>query len=95
MEDLNKDLGTMDMQDLIQPAIDYAEEGFQVDGHLVDRLSKGSYRMNVPELEQFFPDNDILEAGDTLVQPELAETLQQIQEGGADAFIMDQLQIKS
>ncbi|MFD1415100.1 gamma-glutamyltransferase family protein [Oceanobacillus jeddahense] len=86
MEDLNNDLGSMDMEELIQPAIDYAEEGFEVDGHLVDRLSKGSYRMNVSELEEFFPNNDILEVGDTLVQPELAETLQQIQEGGADAF---------
>ncbi|WP_080873598.1 gamma-glutamyltransferase family protein [Oceanobacillus timonensis] len=86
METLNQDLGSMDMDELIQPAIDYAEEGFEVDNHLVDRLRKGSYRMEPGELEEFFPNGEALEAGNTLVQPELAETLRSIQEGGADAF---------
>ncbi|WP_077603913.1 gamma-glutamyltransferase family protein [Oceanobacillus sojae] len=86
MEELNNDLGSMDMKDLIQPAIDYAEEGFKVDNHLVDRLGKGSYRMDVAELEEFFPNGEILEVNDTLVQPELADTLRHIQEDGADAF---------
>ncbi|MFD1452864.1 gamma-glutamyltransferase family protein [Oceanobacillus sojae] len=86
MEELNNDFGSMDMQDLIQPAIDYAEEGFEVDNHLVDRLGKGSYRMDVAELDEFFPNGEILEVNDTLVQPELAETLRLIQENGADAF---------
>ncbi|GGP08217.1 gamma-glutamyltransferase family protein [Oceanobacillus neutriphilus] len=86
MEELNNDLGSMDMQDLIQPAIDYAEEGFEVDKHLVDRLGKGSYRMDVADLDEFFPNGEILEVNDRLVQPELAETLRLIQEDGADAF---------
>lgn len=86
MEELNNDFGSMDMQDLIQPAIDYAEEGFEVDNHLVDRLGKGSYRMDVADLDAFFPNGEILEVNDTLVQPELAETLRFIQEDGADAF---------
>lgn len=94
MEELNNDFGSMDMQDLIQPAIDYAEEGFEVDNHLVDRLGKGSYRMDVAELDEFFPNGEILEVNDTLVQPELAETLRLIQENGADAFYDSSLRIK-
>ncbi|WP_152658466.1 gamma-glutamyltransferase family protein [Oceanobacillus sp. CFH 90083] len=86
MEKLNHDLGSMEMEELIQPAIDYAEEGFEVDNHLVNRLSKGSYRMDVAELEEFFPNGEILEINDILKQPKLADTLRLIQEGGADAF---------
>lgn len=86
MEDLNSDLGSRDMKDLIAPAIELAEEGFKADKHLVDRLSKGSYRMEVDQLTSFFPDGEILEANDILKQPELADTLRTIQEGGSDAF---------
>ncbi|MFD1068028.1 gamma-glutamyltransferase family protein [Oceanobacillus locisalsi] len=89
MEQLNQDLGSMDMAELIQPAIDYAEDGFEADNHLVDRLGRGSYRMDTAGLEEFFPsdsENGILEVNDTLRQPELADTLRLIQEDGAEAF---------
>jgi gamma-glutamyltranspeptidase/glutathione hydrolase len=42
--------------------------------------------MDVPSLPNFFPDGHILEINDTLKQPDLAETLRAIQEGGSDAF---------
>lgn len=86
MEDLNHDLGSMNMDELIQPAIDYAEEGYKADKHLIDRLKKGSHRMDPQSLDQFFPNGDILEVNDILKQPELADTLRLIQEGGSDAF---------
>lgn len=86
METLNEDLGSMEMEDLLAPAINYAEEGFQADKHLVDRLGKGSYRMDVEGLTDFFPDGQIIEVNDTIQQPDLADTLRLIQEGGSDAF---------
>src|SRR5690625_7899254 len=86
METLNEDSGSMEMEDLLAPAINYAEEGFQADKHLVDRLGKGSYRMDVEGLTDFFPDGQIIEVNDTIQQPDLADTLRLIQEGGSDAF---------
>ena len=86
METLNQDLGSMEMEELIAPAIEYAEEGFKADKHLIDRLSKGSHRMDVESLTNFFPDNQIIEVNEILKQPDLADTLRLIQEDGADAF---------
>jgi len=88
METVNEKLGSgsMDMKDLIAPAIEIAEEGFQADKHLVNRLKKGSHRMPVEEMPDFFPDGGVLEVNETLQQPELAESLRLIQEEGAAAF---------
>lgn len=86
MEQINEDLGSMDMNELIQPAIDYAEEGFPADKHLVNRLSKGSYRMDIGSLPEFFPNGDIIEINEELKQPELANTLKAIQKDGPEAF---------
>lgn len=86
MEILNQDLGSMEMEDLLAPAIGYAEEGFKADKHLVDRLGKGSYRMDVEGLTSFFPDGQLLEVNDIVKQPELADTMRLIQEEGSDAF---------
>lgn len=86
MEAINEDHGTMEMEELIQPAIDIAEEGFQADKHLVNRLKKGSYRMDPPNMPNFFPEGGVLEINDVLKQPELAESLKTIQQEGADGF---------
>lgn len=86
METVNKELGSMDMRELIAPAIETAENGFPADKHLVNRLSKGSHRMQVDELLGLFPEGKLPEVNDELTQPELAETLRIIQEEGADAF---------
>ncbi|MBM7599977.1 gamma-glutamyltranspeptidase/glutathione hydrolase [Virgibacillus halotolerans] len=88
MDDLKKDLGSdsLEMKDLIAPAIEYAEKGFKADSHLVDRLKKGSHRMDVEALSEFFPDGSIIEVNDILKQPKLAETLRAIQDKGPDGF---------
>jgi len=88
METVNQEegSGSMDMKDLIAPAIEIAEEGFPADKHLVNRLKKGSHRMPVEEMPDYFPDGSILEVNETLKQPELAESLKLIQEEGAAAF---------
>src|SRR5690625_7432897 len=42
--------------------------------------------MDVEGLTDFFPDGQIIEVNDTFQQPDLADTLRLIQEGGSDAF---------
>src|SRR5690625_2147852 len=86
METLNRDGGGRIMEDSVTPATESGEEGFEADKHLVDRLGKGSYRMDVEGLTDFFPDGQIIEVNDTIQQPDLADTLRLIQEGGSDAF---------
>ncbi len=87
MEDVNKAYGTKPMKELLQPAINYAENGFEMDTNLYNRLNifKGYSDMN--SLTNFYnPDGNPKEEGTVIVQEELAKTLKTIQEGGAEAF---------
>src|SRR5699024_12150815 len=86
MEAMNKELGTKPMKELLQPAIQTAEEGFPINNYLANRFEKAVSRMNVLEMPDYFPEGHVLEAHDELVQPELAQTLQLIQESGSNAF---------
>lgn len=80
--------GNLEWSRLVQPAIRLAEDGFELDDAFTttlwlerDRFMKyeGSRRL-------FFPDGEPLHAGDTLRNPDLAWTLRQVAEGGADGF---------
>src|SRR5699024_3885266 len=75
METINEDLGSQDMEELMQPAIDYAEDGFEADKNLVSRLKKASYRMVTDDLPAFFSNGEVIEPKEEVVQPELAESL--------------------
>ena len=85
MEDVNNTYGTKEMKELIQPAVDYAQNGFKMDTSLYNRLDifKGYSDMN--SLTTFYnEDGEPKSEGTTIVQPELASTLKTIQEGGAE-----------
>jgi len=86
MDLINQELGTKPIEELMDPAIAFAEEGFEADGLLVSRLNAASDRLPVNELEQFFPNGEVISENDTVQQPELAETLKAIQAEGPDAF---------
>src|SRR5699024_9386076 len=86
METINDDLGSQDMEELMQPAIDYAEDGFEADKNLVSRLKKASYRMVTDDLPAFFSNGEVIEPKEEVVQPELAESLTAIQKEGSEAF---------
>lgn len=86
LEKIHDDFGSKGMDGLIQPAVDYAKDGFEADKYLVDRLQKGSYRMNVGNMEHFFPEGDLIEVKDDVKQEDLAKSLQAIQKEGSDAF---------
>ncbi len=86
--------GNLPWRELVMPAARLAEEGFVVDEHLARSLNRILSRAMVQreprfaELRRVFgkPGGGEWAAGDRLIQPDLARTLRQIAEGGADAF---------
>jgi gamma-glutamyltranspeptidase/glutathione hydrolase len=79
--------GTMPLRDVIAPAIELAEKGFVVDSNLMRSLR--SNRREIGQFEGarlFYPNGEVIAAGSRLVQPELAWTLKQVSERGADGF---------
>ena len=81
--------GSMSRQQVLAPAIALAEEGIAVSFALNYELATGGQRLrDDPEsLRLFFkPDGIPYEIGDTWRQPDLAWTLRQIADKGAEAF---------
>src|SRR6201994_3945303 len=85
-ETLLKAHGRKGLDELLQPAIRFAEEGFAVSPKVswdwarsVEKLRKGG---STP----FLPNGKAPKAGDVFAQPALAETLRQIARHGAKAF---------
>ena len=81
--------GSMSRQQVLAPAIALAEEGISVSFALNYELASGGQRLrDDPEsLRLFFkPDGSPYEIGDTWRQPDLAWTLRQIADKGAEAF---------
>jgi gamma-glutamyltranspeptidase/glutathione hydrolase len=80
--------GTMGLEEVLQPAIEFAEEGYAV-SPIVARM----WNLNAPDLARF-PDSrrcllvegEAPRAGTLHRQPELARSLRRIAEGGRDAF---------
>lgn len=79
--------GTTSLADALQPAIKLAAEGFHVNRFLA--ADSGSFRTTLqPETMAVFrrPDGSPLQAGDLLVQPDLAKTFRLIAQHGPDIF---------
>lgn len=91
MEVIHKQYGRKDIADLIAPSIELADEGFAVGRSLSERLAGAAYRMPVNDLPNFYPGGSAIQEGEELKQPELAETLQLIQEEGSEAFYQGQI----
>ncbi|WP_028390065.1 gamma-glutamyltransferase [Bacillus cihuensis] len=86
MEKVHKQLGTVEMERLIEPSIQLAEKGFDVSKTLHERLKGASYRINKDEVPHFFPNGKAIQTGERLRQKELANTLRIIQKEGAKGF---------
>ena len=74
---------------LFEPAIRLAEQGFKVPPRLALELGEGGPALaSMPAIKaQFFHgDGTPIKAGETWRNPELAQTLRQIAQGGPDAF---------
>jgi gamma-glutamyltranspeptidase/glutathione hydrolase len=81
--------GKFTLAQLIAPAISLAREGFAVDDELADTLPRAQLRIvRWPASAKIFlkPDGGALERGDTLIQPDLAASLEAIAGGGPRAF---------
>jgi gamma-glutamyltranspeptidase/glutathione hydrolase len=74
--------------DLIQPAIRAARDGYVVSEGLATTLAteREQFLRHAGSKALFFRNDEPLHAGDTLKNPDLAWTLEQIAKGGADAF---------
>ncbi|WP_245807662.1 gamma-glutamyltransferase, partial [Halobacillus massiliensis] len=84
MERVHNDFGTLKMEKLIEPSINFASNGAAVSNTLHNYLKKEKDRM--PKLDHMYPDGDPIEAGKVLKQKQLAETLKSIQQDGTSAF---------
>lgn len=89
MGQLHEDYGTLDWQQVLEPALELAQDGFEVTPYQASRMQDGAGYLTQNEV--FSPDGAVLEAGDTLVQPELAETLQRLSEAGWEDYYTGEL----
>jgi gamma-glutamyltranspeptidase/glutathione hydrolase len=83
-----KTYGTMKLAQAMVPAIRLAENGFAVSEKLAGELrrEKGALERFPVSRQIFLNDGKMLNAGDTLKQPELAATLKRIAKNGAGEF---------
>lgn len=88
MEEAHARWGRADWAGLFAPAISLAEHGFIVSERLAGSIAGGAERLQTfsRTAEYFFPGGEALEAGDTLVNGEYANTLRLIAAHGSDAF---------
>lgn len=86
--EMNKKFGTMKMKDILQPAIDYANNGFPVT-EVIAYYMQGNSRslQRFPGFkETYMPNGKAPEKGEIFKNPRLAKTFETIAKGGRDAF---------
>lgn len=84
---IHADHGTLEWEQLLQPAIGLARNGFPVSDFLAQRMRTDFGPASIQGLEHFHSaSGEPLAAGDTLVQEDLARTMTTIAERGPEAF---------
>lgn len=83
-----EEYGTMSLEEVMQPAIDYAENGFKVTKNFSQMIQDNFEKINKFDAtkEIYLKDGLPYEEGDILVNKDLAETLKKIAKNGKDAF---------
>ena len=84
MEEAANQWGTMSMAQLMDPAIDYANNGFQASADFVKRVQHYASVSSAPAFAG-------IKTGDTVVQTQLGSTMEAIQKDGAAAFYTGQI----
>jgi len=87
MDKIYKKFGSVPFKNLIQPAIDVAENGFaasEYDVSIFNREQEGFKKVNDPNM--IFIKEEPWKAGDTLIQKDLAKTLGRIRDNGREGF---------
>lgn len=80
--------GTLPREVVLEPAIRTAREGFPVHTLLARVIESEEEKLTYTDeaAEIFYPDGEPLQAGDQLMQPALANTLERIAEDGQEGF---------
>lgn len=80
--------GTMSLRELLAPAIDLAEQGFEISPHLAEMLEASQKQLEKWPASRavFFHADRPLRAGEKLIQKDLAQSLKLIAEQGPSAF---------
>lgn len=85
--ELHRQYGKLPWRDVVQPALELAEQGFAVTEELAGILRVMRGEMDFPStLRVFFPGGRAPEVGENFRQPDLARTLREVAEHGAEAF---------
>ena len=88
LEYMSKKFGKLSLKQSLQPAIEYAQNGFKVDEHY--RRMAGfrleALRASPDAAKIFLRNNEVPEVGDIIKQPDLANTLSKIAELGSAGF---------
>ncbi|WP_191089900.1 gamma-glutamyltransferase family protein [Nesterenkonia ebinurensis] len=81
-------LGSKPKSELLKPAIDLAREGFEVNHFLYGMAFEqiGSLGRYPEGRNVFFPEGRLIEVGEILRQPDLADTLERLIDDGAEYF---------
>ncbi|MFI5336940.1 MAG: gamma-glutamyltransferase [Opitutales bacterium] len=86
-EMLHRAYGSLPWRDVVQPAIDLAENGFVVTEEFSGLLTLQEDKLNYPSTRRvFFPGGRVPRPGEIFKQPDLARTLRRIAAEGADVF---------
>ncbi|SMX25822.1 gamma-glutamyltransferase [Boseongicola aestuarii] len=88
MEEAHARWGRAEWAGLFENAISLAEDGFTVSERMASSIAGGAERLQTftRTADYFFPGGEALQAGDTLVNDDYANTLRLIAAHGSDAF---------
>ncbi len=88
LQHLTEKYGRLSLKQNLQPAIDYASKGFEVDEHYrrMARFRLKALQSSPAAAKIFLRDNQVPEAGERIVQKDLAKTLTAMANKGADGF---------
>lgn len=86
MAELHAEHGTLDLDDLLAPAITLARDGAETSPTVAAQLRSAAYRLPVADLPHLYPEGQPLAAGDRMVQEDLGDTIEELATTGLDAF---------
>ena len=88
MAEAHRRWGTARWPDLFAAGIELAEDGFAVSPRLAGLVARDAERLGLwtETADYFLPGGSPVRAGDVLTNPAYADTLQQLAQGGSDAF---------
>jgi gamma-glutamyltranspeptidase len=90
--ELNQHFGSWEFDNLLQAAIYYAREGFGASRHYAAFAAEAAALADDEDAARIFlADGRVPQLGQKIVQPELARTLQEIADGGQEAFYRGKL----